>query len=167
VLHGHDDRAWQLAWNPTKPLLASCSSDKTIRLYHYTDTNFSHLTTIETGHTKTVRSIAWSPSGTSLAAGSFDSTVSIWSQELDEDGIPSGAEWECSSLLQGHDTECKGISYSSSGNFMATCSRDKVVWIWEVLPDADYSCETVLMEHSQDVKCVAWHPSEEVHHQVE
>lgn len=29
-------------------------------------------------------------------------------------------------------------------------------------PDADFECMGVLMEHSQDVKCVAWHPKEEV-----
>ena len=31
-----------------------------------------------------------------------------------------------------------------------------------VHPDADFECMGVLMEHSQDVKCVAWHPKEEV-----
>jgi hypothetical protein len=31
-----------------------------------------------------------------------------------------------------------------------------------VHPDADFECMGVLMEHTQDVKCVAWHPSEEV-----
>ena len=29
-------------------------------------------------------------------------------------------------------------------------------------PDADFECMGVLMEHTQDVKCVAWHPREEV-----
>jgi hypothetical protein len=29
-------------------------------------------------------------------------------------------------------------------------------------PDADFECMGVLMEHTQDVKCVAWHPTEEV-----
>ena len=33
-----------------------------------------------------------------------------------------------------------------------------------VQPDADFECMGVLMEHTQDVKCVAWHPSEEVNH---
>jgi hypothetical protein len=33
-----------------------------------------------------------------------------------------------------------------------------------VQPDADFECMGVLMEHTQDVKCVAWHPTEEVNH---
>ena len=31
-----------------------------------------------------------------------------------------------------------------------------------VKPDADFECMAVMMEHSQDVKCVSWHPTEEV-----
>ncbi|KDQ60075.1 hypothetical protein JAAARDRAFT_152615 [Jaapia argillacea MUCL 33604] len=176
-LEGHDDRAWCVAWNPTKPVLASCSADKTVRLYHFSKTDadtenpsvtFVHNTTISTGHTKTVRSIAWAPSGTTFATGSFDSNIGIWEQESsDEDdemhgeGVKTG-EWECMSLLEGHETECKCVAYSTSGTLLASCSRDKTVWVWEVHPDADFECMGVMMEHSQDVKCVAWHPTEEI-----
>lgn len=31
-----------------------------------------------------------------------------------------------------------------------------------VQPDADFECIAVMMEHSQDVKSIAWHPHEEV-----
>lgn len=31
-----------------------------------------------------------------------------------------------------------------------------------VHPDADFECMGVLMEHTQDVKSIAWHPREEV-----
>lgn len=91
---------------------------------------FAHTTTIPTGHTKTVRGIAWSPSGKTLATASFDANIGIWSQDEDEEGGPSG-EWECMSLLEGHETECKSVAYSNSGSLLASCSRDKTVWIWE------------------------------------
>ncbi|KAK0446508.1 WD40-repeat-containing domain protein [Desarmillaria tabescens] len=84
-LPGHEDRAWHIAWNPTKPILASCSSDKTVRLYDYTATKFTFLTSIPTGHTKTVRAIAWAPSGNTLATASFDSNVGIWEREDGEE----------------------------------------------------------------------------------
>ncbi|PFH48082.1 hypothetical protein AMATHDRAFT_150628 [Amanita thiersii Skay4041] len=170
-LPAHDDRAWHVAWNPAKPLLASCSADKNVRLYSYapSDTDakikFSLYHVIPTGHTKTVRGVAWSPSGETLATASFDSNIGIWEQEVGEnesDGEPNKGEWECASLLEGHETECKSVGYSCTGNMLASCSRDKTVWIWEVLPDSDFECVSVLMEHTQDVKCVAWHPTEEI-----
>jgi len=35
-------------------------------------------------------------------------------------------------------------------------------YVSSVQPDSDFECLAVLMEHSQDVKCVSWHPHEEV-----
>ena len=134
---GHDDRAWHIAWNPTRLILASCSADKTVRMYTFTsptpgkaDLKFTHTATIPTGHTKTVRALAWAPSGRTLATASFDANIGIWEQEGEgEDG--EQGEWECASLLEGHETECKSVAYSSSGTLLASCSRDKTVWIWE------------------------------------
>lgn len=152
IFSGHDERAWHIAWNPTKPLLASCSADKSVRLYAYSNTSqdssesaisdlkFNHITTIPTGHSKTVRALAWAPSGKTLATASFDANIGIWEQETDSDddgdvdegGGPSqGGEWECASLLEGHETECKSVAYSSTGTLLASCSRDKTVWVWE------------------------------------
>jgi WD40 repeat protein len=137
-LPGHQDRAWHVAWNPAKPLLSFCSADKTVRMYSYANPTevssgptFSHIATISTGHTKTVRSVAWAPSGNTLATASFDSNIGIWEQEESEDDDGRKGEWECASLLEGHETECKSVAYSSSGTLLASCSRDKTVWIWE------------------------------------
>ncbi|KAJ7122799.1 WD40-repeat-containing domain protein [Mycena epipterygia] len=167
-LPGHQDRAWHVAWNPAKPLLASCSADKSVRMYSYSNPadssapTFSHVATIPTGHTKTVRAVAWAPSGNTLATASFDANIGVWEQEEAEEDEGRKGDWECASLLEGHETECKSVAYSSSGTLLASCSRDKTVWIWEVHPDSDFECMSVLMEHSQDVKCVAWHPVEEI-----
>ena len=113
--------------------MASCSADKSVRLYHYDNEKFQHINTIPTGHLKTVRAVAWSPSGKTLATASFDANIGIWEQEEDEDdeGELKVGQWECAGLLEGHETECKSVSYSSSGNLLASCSRDKTVWIWE------------------------------------
>lgn len=177
-LSGHEDRAWQVAWNPEQPIIASCSTDKSVRMFSYStpssatgehDYRFALAATIPTGHTRTVRALAWAPGGKSLAVGSFDSTVSIWERSAggdsdgddDNEGGPAG-EWEMVSQLEGHENECKSVAYSHSGTLLASCSRDKSVWVWEVQPDAEFECLSVMMEHSQDVKAVAFHPREDI-----
>ena len=36
------------------------------------------------------------------------------------------------------------------------------MWNWELQPGNDFECVAVLNGHSQDVKCVTWHPTEDV-----
>ncbi|KWU44450.1 WD40 repeat-like protein [Rhodotorula sp. JG-1b] len=181
TLEGHQDRAWHLAWNPASPLLASCSTDKSIRLYSYAPNpssddptappyRFSLQTTIPNSHSRTVRSLEFSATGATLATASFDATVGIWCQ-VSEAGLDDGAgggggggggEWEPVDPLEGHESECKSVAWSADGRLLASCSRDKSVWVWEAVGPADFECLAVLMEHSQDVKCVTWHPTDEL-----
>ncbi|KAK4057329.1 Cytosolic iron-sulfur protein assembly protein [Microbotryomycetes sp. JL221] len=177
TLEGHTDRAWSVAWSPAQPLLASCSTDKSVRLYSFTPANsdddepryrFSLQSTIPTSHSRTVRALEFSPTGATLATASFDSTVGIW-QRLSEAGLDDGemgnltsGEWEPADPLEGHESECKSIAWSSDGRLLASCSRDKSVWVWEAVGPTEFECLAVLMEHSQDVKAVTWHPTDEL-----
>ncbi|KAG0354733.1 WD40-repeat-containing domain protein [Gamsiella multidivaricata] len=160
-LQGHEDRVWCAAWHPTKPILATCSGDKTVRIWQSTNaqdpTKWQCTNVLEGGHKRTIRSVAWSPDGRQLATGSFDATTGIWERDEDDSG-----DYECVATLEGHENETKSIAWSKSGALLATCSRDKSVWIWEVEEDNDFECLSVLQEHTQDVKMVAWHPNEEL-----
>ncbi|KAJ5160615.1 cytosolic iron-sulfur protein assembly protein 1 [Penicillium canariense] len=188
------ERAWLTAPHPTLPIVATCSSDKTVRVYSLT--NFKLLSTITGGHKRSVRTAAWKPhvQGESvLATGSFDATVGVWRRwdsygraegggagwalnSSDNASAPNGEtddglashndddeEWRFAVLLDGHDSEVKSVSWSASGMLLATCARDKSIWIWEDLDDGDNNFETVavMQEHGGDVKCVAWHPAED------
>lgn len=118
-----------------------------------------------------------------LATGSFDASVGIWRREddygngggekglvdigqrdgeIDDGEAEEEEEWKFAIVLDGHESEVKSVAWSAGGNLLATCSRDKSVWVWEEVGEDDYETVAVLQEHEGDVKCVAWHPEEEL-----
>ncbi|KAL2259945.1 hypothetical protein VTK26DRAFT_6201 [Humicola hyalothermophila] len=126
-----------------------------------------------------------------LVTGSFDATAGMWSWEAEggnggeglerevkmrevDDGDDSGGieeggeeddkEWEFNLVLEGHENEVKGLAFSPGGQYLATCSRDKSVWIWEDVgaggdDEDEWETVAVLSEHDGDVKAVAWCPA--------
>lgn len=124
-----------------------------------------------------------------LATGSFDASVGIWrhydADDLNPKPVVPGAakgvdfdardndidnygeeeedeEWRFAIVLDGHESEVKSVAWSAGGNLLATCSRDKSVWIWEEVGEDEFETVAVLQEHEGDVKCVSWHPEEEL-----
>ena len=89
-----------------------------------------------------------------LATASFDASTAVWTER--------GGDWECVAVVEGHENEVKSCAFSPSGSLLATCGRDKTVWIWECQPGFDFECVAVLHGHTQDVKQVKWHPTEDV-----
>ncbi|KAI9202995.1 WD40-repeat-containing domain protein [Polychytrium aggregatum] len=154
-LRGHSGQVWQVNWSPTAPVIASCGSDKSVRIWKRDAAGkFQCATFLDDAHSRTIRSVAFSPDGKRLGSASFDGTTAVWEKEE--------GDFECVATLEGHENEVKSVSWSVSGSLLATCSRDKSVWIWEVLEDNEFECLSVLYEHSQDVKMVQWHPHDDI-----
>ena len=171
TLSGHLDRCWHLSLHPTLPFLATSSTDKTVNVYDLSTSTI--VATLKGQHTRSIRASSWKPSNQPvLATASFDGSAGIWHPEC-EDGEESG-EWECVATLEGHDNECKCVAWSSDGRYLATCSRDKSVWVWEGISlcgdstdgaadeEDEFECLAVLQEHTQDVKSLTWHPTEPI-----
>lgn len=168
----HNEAVWQAAFNISGDMLACCSSDKSISLYkveyHKERKALKFLGKLnDNHHTRTIRGLSFNHSGI-LASASFDGTVALWfptpmMNEVEEPA--SELPLEFGATLEGHENEVKSVAFSSTSPLIATCSRDKSVWIWQIddsmSGEEDVECLAVLQDHSQDVKYVTWHPTKE------
>ena len=182
-VQAHLEPAWQLAFSPDGSLLACCSTDKSVSLYSISQKNtLRRIGTLQDAHQRTIRAVEFSPHATKnplLASASFDATVNLWFSTgteatamddidfngNDTDDASNGELFECGATLEGHENEVKSVAFSPIAPLLATCSRDKSVWIWNLestnMDDCDAECLAVLQEHTQDVKCVRWCPDRE------
>ena len=182
VLEGHTARVWGLAWRPDGGCLVSCGADRSVRRWRAPGPGGRGLGAagaLEGVSARTVRSVAWDPAGACLAAAAFDATLSVWREAEAAEAAEAGEPFELATTLEGHENEVKGAAWNASGAYLACCSRDKTVWVWERAPtgvpggaagagagagagaadvDVDFECLDVLQGHTQDVKSVAWHP---------
>jgi WD40 repeat protein len=75
VLSGHTDPAWGCAFSPDGALLATTSTDQTVRLWTMPEGSYQKALT---GHTERVTACSFSPNGDLLATTSWDGTVRLW-----------------------------------------------------------------------------------------
>lgn len=185
-----NQRAWASIPHPTLPLLATCHS-KAVTIYSLsTLSSHSLLTGGHSRSVRTAAwKPALAPHKLCLVTASFDSTAALWRWDANSEAEPDPAalnpsleldisatnsrraddqdstksdEWEFTLVLEGHESEVKSVAFSPAGQFLATCSRDKSVWIWEDVGadegEDEWETVAVLNEHDGDVKCVAWCP---------
>ena len=91
-----------MAFHPTKNLVASCSSDNSVKLWN-ADTG-AELWTVK-AHSDFVRAVAWSPCGQWLASGGDDKMIYVYDTKTFE------VKWP----LKGHSKDneectCKHLS---------------------------------------------------------
>lgn len=146
-----------MSWSPDGELLASCSSDRTVRIWQERRAGgWAEVSRLEDAHERTVRCCEWSPCGRFVAAVSFDATCTVWRKSATEG--PS-LEWDILATLEGHENEVKGCAWNASTTILATCGRDKTVWLWETIDDEALELLSVLHGHQGDVKAVVFDPS--------
>lgn len=116
-LTGHQGVIFGMSFSPDGTMLASCSADKSVRLWNGITGAF--ITTFR-GHVAAVYHVTWSLDSRMLVSGSRDSTLKLWSatkRSLVED-------------LSGHRDEIFSTDWSPDGQRVATGSKDKSVRIW-------------------------------------
>ena len=145
---GHTASVNNLAFKPNSYVLASGSSDTTIRIWDVGDNNnLRHVRTLR-GHTSVIRSVAWSPDGRTLASSSSDGTVRLWNPN---NGINFA-------VLRGHTEGVLAVAWRPDGRILASGSVDQTVRLWN--PDT-HGTLRVLRPAGGAVYSLAFHPNGE------
>jgi WD40 repeat protein len=170
--HRHQYSVTSVAFNSSGRLLASGSSDTTVRLW---DTHTRECVAALEGHTKPVKSVAFSPDSCLLASASADRTVRLWDvverqaaspvHVLEGHTASSSNDktvrlWDVVYLkavhvLEGHTACVTSVSFSLDGQQLASGSVDCTVRLWSVTEGVPGP----VLQHDEVVRCVAFYHS--------
>ena len=138
----HSGMVNSVAFSPDGGLLASGSSDKTIKLWSLPD---GRLQATLDGQGNFVRSVAFSPDGRFLATGGVDKTVKLWS-------LPDG---KSHITLEGHGNSVMSVVFTPDGKLLASGDYDNKIKLWS-LPDG--KLQATLNGHTHFVNSIAFSP---------
>lgn len=120
VLLGHEDEVNTVRFNQELGLLASCSDDRTVRLWKPFES--AEAVAVLKGHEKEIYTLKWSNTPSNLlATASFDNTVRVWS-----------SQGECKHVLMQHTQPVYAIAFSPCGRYLASGSLDESVIVWSL-----------------------------------
>ena len=117
-LQGHSNAVHAVSFSPDGKILASASSDETIKLWRVNDGTL--LKTLK-GHKKSVKSLAFSPDGQMIASASGDRTVKLWNIK--------GRELK---TLRGFGYTVYNVSFSPDGKILASANLDGTIKLWNL-----------------------------------
>lgn len=179
------DVVWTVSWAPCGQYFITSGEEKCVRLYRasFRNKSFSNqvelsscidienpivsvekVSDLEEIQNRTIRCIRFSNNGKYIAAASFDSTIVVYAKETQEVEGRMTNVWEIAATLEGHENEVKSIAWSPDDSVLASCSRDKSIWLWEVPTSddneiyEDWDCLSVMNGHTQDVKFICFAP---------
>lgn len=148
ALEGHKSWVNAIAYSPDGGSLASASSDNTVGVWNRTTRKLVEPITPKAAE---VRSLAFSPDGKLLAAGTRYGVTKVWNGNGDE--VAS---------LKGKGGDVWGVAFSPDGKTLATADGDWNKPSDGVLWDTKTWKERARLKHTNEVLCVAFHPTKSI-----
>jgi len=159
---GHDDMIHDAVLDYYGRRLATCSSDKTIKIFDVEDSGAQKLTETLRGHDGAVWCVAWAHPkfGTILASSSYDGRVLIWRSSQTNVSSASASSFQrvFESTLHSASVNLLAWAPHECGCLLACASSDGAV---SVLEFRDNAWDHVILAnaHGLGVNSVSWAPS--------
>ncbi|EJC98713.1 WD40 repeat-like protein [Fomitiporia mediterranea MF3/22] len=133
ALQGHENEVNQVKFNASKTRLASCSDDKTVRIWEIGKllTQSERLDNVEcmtlSGHTDSSANLAWCPerpdrTNEIIASSAFDGSIRIW----------DATAGTCLHAIHDHKQATYTLTFSPDGRFLATGGGDGWLYVYNV-----------------------------------
>ncbi|GIJ92746.1 protein with putative role during mitosis [Aspergillus pseudoviridinutans] len=127
-------------------LLASCSSDLSIRLWNPAD-GYKNIRNLQ-GHDHSVSAVRFIPCTNLLASASRDKSLRIWD-------ITTGY---CVRTIQGHSGWVRDVCPSFDGNFLLSTGDDMTVRLWNISVISQPENKLIMDGHQHVIECCALAP---------
>jgi len=173
---GHSDQVLCVVFSPNKNILASASSDNTIKIWD-TSSNALNLKQTLTYHSRPVNAVAFSPDGNKLASASSDRKVVLWDVSDKEVKLnyvmPGIALDETCTLcygregfkrhpncpIKGHHEVVDYLAFSYDNQTLALGSRNGEIIIWDLSDGSNPRLIWTRQVHKSQVFSVAFSPT--------
>jgi WD40 repeat protein len=114
TLTGHVDKVWEARFSPDGKVIATASSDNTIKLWRRDGTLIRTLNA--QGHEDWVWGVAFSPDKKMLASAGKDDVVKLWT-----------LDGQLLTTLTAHSDWVRSVAFSHDSKKLASASADKLV----------------------------------------